>query len=81
MVEAGSGGISFLKTVNTLQMALQKHKGGDGPSKHEVHLQRCQESPREHMPHNRGRVRVRVKVKVRASFVMRMFSSKIDFDV
>ena len=48
------GGISFLKTVNTLQLALQKHKGGDGPSKHEVHLQRCQESPREHMPHNRG---------------------------
>ena len=48
------GGISFLKTVNTLQVALQKHKGGDGPSKHEVHLQRCQESPREHMPHNRG---------------------------
>ena len=47
-------GISFLKTVNTLQVALQKHKGGDGPSKHEVHLQRCQESPREHMPHNRG---------------------------
>ena len=37
-------GISFLKTVNTLQVALQKHKGGDGPSKHEVHLQRCQES-------------------------------------
>ena len=35
-------------------MALQKHKGGDGPSKYEVHLQRCQESPREHMPHNRG---------------------------
>ena len=30
-------GISFLKTVNTLQVALQKHKGGDGPSKHEVH--------------------------------------------
>ena len=47
-------GISFLKTVNTLQVALQKHKGGDRPSKHEVHLQRCQESPREHMPHNRG---------------------------
>ena len=23
-------GISFLKTVNTLQVALQKHKGGDG---------------------------------------------------
>ena len=39
----GLGGISFLKTVNTLQVALQKHKGGDGPSKHEVHLQRCQE--------------------------------------
>ena len=37
------GGTSFLKTVNTLQVALQKHKGGDGPSKHEVHLQRCQE--------------------------------------
>ena len=50
----GLGGISFLKTVNTLQVALQKHKGGVGPSKHEVHLQRCQESPREHMPHNRG---------------------------
>ena len=39
------GGVSFLKSVNTLQVALQKHKGGDGPSKHEVHLQRCQESP------------------------------------
>ena len=23
-------GISFLKTVNALQVALQKHKGGDG---------------------------------------------------
>ena len=53
-VQLECGGISFLKTVNTLQVALQKHKGGDGPSKHEAHLQRCQESPREHMPHNRG---------------------------
>ena len=26
----GLGGISFLKTVNTLQVALEKHKGGDG---------------------------------------------------
>ena len=50
----GLGGISSLKTVNTLQVAIQNHKWGDGPSKHEVHLQRCQESPREHMPHNRG---------------------------
>ena len=26
----GLGGISSLKTINTLQVALQKHKGGDG---------------------------------------------------
>ena len=43
-------------------MALQKHKGSDGPSKHEVHLQRCQEV----------RVMCRVRVRVRVGVMYRV---------
>ena len=62
------GGISFLKTVNTLQVTLQKHKGGDGPSKYAF-----AEVP--------GRLGLEVRSGLGLGlvcFVMRMFSSKID---
>jgi len=47
------GGDKFLKTVNPTSGTL-KAQGGRRTFETLNALQRCQESPREHMPHNRG---------------------------